>query len=241
LVVVNSQNSAGDDMHKAKERLDPWSEDVDEIQAFLHIQRYERATKEVEGLILDVGCGFGYGSTMLLQMCAQACTVVAIDTSNTALSYAKRKYSGPTYIRADAQAFPFKDMSFDSVVALEVIEHVDNDIHLLMEVHRVLRDEGILILSTPNTNHLTNRLRNALFKKELPRRKPKNPYHKHEYTPKELASLLESVGFTIEKKWGQILTFPLVHKLPPRLRVNTGRFLPDFSFHIICNARKNGR
>lgn len=235
---MNSQNNASDAMRRARERLDPWGEDVDEIQAFLHIQRYERATKEVEGLILDVGCGFGYGSTMLLQMCTQTRTVVAIDTSSTALSYAKKKYLGPIYTRADAQAFPFKDMSFDSVVALEVIEHVDNDIHLLREVHRVLRDEGLLILSTPNTNHLTNRLRNALFKKELPGGKPKNPYHKQEYTPKELASLLESAGFTIEKKWGQILTFPLVHKLPLRLCVNTGRFLPDFSFHIICNARK---
>ena len=225
-------------MRKAKARLDPWSEDVDEIQAFLHIQRYERATKEVEGLILDVGCGFGYGSTMLLQMCKQACTVVAIDTSSTALSYAKRKYSGPIYIRADAQAFPFKDMSFDSVVALEVIEHVDNGIHLLREVHRVLRDEGILILSTPNIDHLRNRFKNALFKKELPRGKLKNPYHKHEYMPKELSRLLESTGFTIEEKWGQILPFPLVHKLPPRLCVNTGRFLPDLSFYIICNARK---
>ena len=228
-------------MRKAKERLDPWSEDVDEIQAFLHIQRYERAVKEVEGLILDVGCGFGYGSAMLLQMCAKASTVVAIDASSTALSYAKRHHPEPIYMRADAQGLPFKDMSFDSVVALEVIEHVDNDTYLLREVHRVLRDEGILILSTPNVDHLGRRLEYTLFRKKPPTRKPKNPYHKHEYTPKDLARLLESTGFTVEEKWGQILTFPLVHRLPARLRVNTGRLLPDLSFHIICKARKNRR
>ena len=226
-------------MRKAKERLDPWSEDVEEIQAFLHIQRYERATKEVEGLILDVGCGFGYGSTMLLQMCAKASTVVAIDTSSTALSHAKRHDPEPIYMRSDAQGLPFKDVSFDSVVALEVIEHVDDGAYLLGEVHRVLRDEGILILSTPNADHLGARLEYTLSRKKLPTRKPKNPYHKHEYTPKELAALLESAGFTIEEKWGQILTFPLVHRLPVRLHVNTGRFLPDLSFHVICKARKN--
>jgi len=226
---------------KAKERLDPWAGDVDEIQAFLHIQRYEHAVKYVKGMVLDVGCGLGYGSGMLYRI---RNSIVAFDISDTALLYAKRNYPGPTYIRADAQAFPFEDMSFDVVVALEIIEHVNSGIYLLREIYRVLKNEGVLILSTPNVAHLRNRLECALFKKNLIAEKsknPKNPYHKHEYTPEELARLLESTGFTIEEKWGQILTFPLVHKLPPRLWVNTGHFLPDFSFHIICKVRKKRR
>ena len=222
-------------MGKDKERLDPLTGDVDKIQAFLHIQRYEHAIKYVKGMVLDVGCGLGYGSGMLHRI---RNSIVAFDISDTALLYAKRNYPGPMYIRADAQAFPFEDTSFDTVVALEIIEHVNSSIYLLREIHRVLKNEGFLILSTPNVAHLRNRLECALFKKNLVAGEPENPFHKHEYTPEELARLLESTGFTIEEKWGQILTFPLVHMLPPRLGANTGRFLPDFSLHIICKVRK---
>jgi len=223
-------------MNKAKERIDPWAGDVDEIQSLLHIRRYEYAVREVGGVILDVGCGLGYGSRMLYQIHN---SVVAFDISDTAVSYAKRNHKGPMYTRADAQVLPFKDMSFDSVVAFEIIEHVSNDIYLLREIFRVLKREGTLILSTPNATHLRNRLECALFKKNLITEKQKNPYHKREYTPRQLARLLESTGFIIEKRWGQILTFPLVHKLPPCLSVNTGRFLPDLALHVVYKARKN--
>jgi len=222
-------------LSKGKERLDPCAGDVGELQAFLHIQRYEQAIKEVKGLVLDVGCGLGYGSGML---CRIHSSVVAFDISDTALLYAKRNYPGPFYVRADAQTFPFKNESFNGVVALEIIEHVDNGIYLLREIYRVLKKRGVLILSTPNVAHLINRLESALFKKDSLVQKQKNPYHKHGYTPKELTRLLESTGFTIEEKRGQILTFPLVHKLPPHLCVNTGRFLPDLSSYIIYKARK---
>lgn len=231
MVKIVQVNAVGKD----KERLDPLAGDVDRIQAFLHIQRYEHAMKCVKGMILDVGCGLGYGSGMLHGV---SNSIIAFDISDTALSYAKRNYPGPMYVRADAQAFPFKDTSFDTVVALEIIEHVNSSIHLLREIHRVLKNEGFLILSTPNIAHLRNRLECALFKKNLIAGEPENPYHKHEYTPEELSRSLESTGFKIEEKWGQILTFPLVHELPPRLCVNTGRFLPDFSLHIICKVRK---
>lgn len=225
-------------MGKDKERLDPLNGDVDKIQVFLHVQRYEHAMKYVKGLTLDVGCGLGYGSEMLQRT---SNSIVAFDISDTALLYAKKNYPGPMYVRADAQVFPFEDTSFDTIVALEIIEHVNSGVCLLREIYRVLKNEGVLILSTPNVAHLRNRLECTLFKKNLVAEKsknPKNPYHKHEYTPEELYRLLESTGFIIEEKWGQILTFPLVHELPPRLCVNTGRFLPDFSRFIVCKVRK---
>jgi ubiquinone/menaquinone biosynthesis C-methylase UbiE len=224
-------------MSKAKERLDPWDKDVDKIQSFLHIQRYTYALKEVNGIILDVGCGLGYGSKMLY---TTHNSVVAIDISDIALSYAKRNYPGPDYIRADAQNLSFRDAAFDCVVALEIIEHVNNGAKVLKEIYRILKRGGRLILSTPNIAHLQNRLRYTLSKKSLvtEMRKPKNPYHKQEYTSEQLVKLLETTGFKIERRWGQILPFPFANKLPPRLYVNTGRFLPDFSLHIVYKATK---
>lgn len=221
-------------MSKAKERLDPNSGDVDKIEASLHLLRYEYAFKEVNGAVLDVGCGLGYGSALLYR---SHNSIVPFDISLPALSYAKKIYPGPQYLRADAQSFPFVNEHFDSVVALEIIEHLDNGFLLLREIHRVLKENGLLIVSTPNTHHFRNRLDQLVIRKRIPKI-PVNPYHKHEYSPEEFEKLLESAGFTIEQKKGQLLTFPFVAKLPPRLCVNTGLFLPNYSLHIIYNARK---
>jgi 2-polyprenyl-3-methyl-5-hydroxy-6-metoxy-1,4-benzoquinol methylase len=161
----------------AKERLDPHSKDADGIQASLHLQRYEYAVEDVKGDILDVGCGLGYGSEILHRAHK---SIVSFDISLKALSYAKKIYSGPKYLRADAQSFPFANETFDSAVALEIIEHLDNGLLLLQEIHRVLKDQGLLIVSTPNTSHLRNRLDQLILRKKIPSR-PANPYHKREY------------------------------------------------------------
>lgn len=222
-------------MDDSKERMDPWIEDVEGIQSYIHLQRYEYAMRKAKDVVLDVGCGLGYGSAALFNAKK---SVSAFDISEYALLYAVRYYPGPAYLRADVHALPFRDGSFESVVAFEVIEHVDNGIQLLREIYRVLKNRGKLFLSTPNIAHLRNRLMHLLFRKDVFTDKPKNPYHKYEYTNDELTRLLKTAGFIIEKKWGQILTFPLVHKLPPYLYANTGHFLPNLSLYIIYEARK---
>jgi 2-polyprenyl-3-methyl-5-hydroxy-6-metoxy-1,4-benzoquinol methylase len=140
-------------------------------------------------------------------------------------------------VRADAQLFPFANESFDCVVALEIIEHLDNGLLSLLEIHRILKGEGVLIISTPNTVHLQNRLDSFIFHKKILARST-NPYHKHEYSSKEFEKLLKSTGFTIEQKRGQIVTFPLVSRLPSHMYVNIGRSLPDLSLYIVYIARK---
>jgi 2-polyprenyl-3-methyl-5-hydroxy-6-metoxy-1,4-benzoquinol methylase len=231
---ISGQNDSAKKMSKAKERLDPSAADVGEIEAYSHVQRYEYAIKDAKGTILDLGCGLGYGSEMLYRFHK---SIVSLDISGPALSNAKKIYLGPMYIKADAQFLPFADESFDSVVALEIIEHLDNGLGSLREINRVLRDDGILIVSTPNTAHLRNRLDSLIRRKEPPNR-PVNPYHKHEYSSKEFERLLKSARFAIRQKRGQIITFPLVHWLPPRVCVTTGRSLPDLSLHILYEARK---
>jgi SAM-dependent methyltransferase len=47
---------------------------------------------------------------------------------------------------------PFKSKSFDAVVAFEVIEHLKNDAHFLLEIRRILKDDGIFSISVPFLN-----------------------------------------------------------------------------------------
>src|SRR5437764_725108 len=87
------------------ERIAPGFFDVPEIQE--HKARYQFAARWVRNKsVLDIACGTGYGSSLLLQ--AGAREVVAIDRNHAALAFARQHYPGPTYIQADALDLPLK-------------------------------------------------------------------------------------------------------------------------------------
>lgn len=92
-----------------------------------------------EGLVLDVGCGFGHG-------CNNIPNAVGLDVSNTAL----RKVTSPK-IQADALNLPFRDKIFDTVIASELLEHVKDDVRAINELMRVCKQR--LIISIPNRDH----------------------------------------------------------------------------------------
>lgn len=54
--------------------------------------------------------------------------------------------------------FPYEDATFDGLTSIEVIEHLENPYHFLRESARILKPGGILILSTPNPDHIFNKL-----------------------------------------------------------------------------------
>jgi SAM-dependent methyltransferase len=92
--------------------------------------------------------------------------------------------------------FPFKTDSFDLVVSLDYLEHLDGDDFCLEEIHRVLKKNGQLVLATPQTGKLfwLHRLRSLLgLKLEF--------YgHKREgYSLHELRAKLEKTGFVLQK------------------------------------------
>lgn len=98
--------------------------------------------------ILDVGCGVGKIFWKIT-----AGMNVGIDMSLGALKIASKK-SDSLYICSVAENLPFRRESFDIVLLLEVIEHVDDQEACLAEISRVLKRGGLLILSFPNYCHL---------------------------------------------------------------------------------------
>jgi SAM-dependent methyltransferase len=102
--------------------------------------------------ILDAPCGEGTLAVMLRE---KGVRVQALDIQGTAAAVL-----GDAFQIGDLnQKLPMPDKSFDLVVSVEGIEHLENPHLFLREVHRVLKDGGSLILTTPNIISLRSRVR----------------------------------------------------------------------------------
>jgi SAM-dependent methyltransferase len=135
-------------------------------------------------VVLDLGCGEGYGSRALSRA---ARFVVAADHASDAVAHAAAKYArdNVAFAVCDAQQLPFRRECFGAVVSFEVIEHVPDVPQYLGEVKRVAA--GSALISTPNR-----------LLRLLPFQKPWNNYHRREYDPRGLARALGAVFSHVE-------------------------------------------
>jgi ubiquinone/menaquinone biosynthesis C-methylase UbiE len=112
--------------------------------------RYRFALTYVEGKdVLDVGCGARKGPWILSE---RARRVTGVDVSGEAIDYCRKNWGKGNieYIVADAGDLPFAGGSFDTVISFEVIEHIGDYERYLGEITRVMKKDGIFIISTPN-------------------------------------------------------------------------------------------
>ncbi len=145
-----------------------------------HLQRYAFARDICRDCdVLDIAAGEGYGSALLAQV---ARSVVGVELDITSVSHAKSTYSGDNldFIQGDARAIPLNDKSVDVVVSFETIEHFYEHEQFISEIRRVLRPDGLLILSSPERDIYS------------PTHGATNPFHRRELTRQELMTLLES-------------------------------------------------
>jgi ubiquinone/menaquinone biosynthesis C-methylase UbiE len=144
-----------------------------------HWHRYLFASPLVAGReVLDVACGEGYGSALLAR---SAKHVTGVDVASDVIAHAGARYASQpnlTFREADCIALPFADHSFDAVVSFETIEHVAAQEAFLSEVRRVLRGDGLFILSCPNKVEYADK--HAVV----------NAFHVRELYRDELAALL---------------------------------------------------
>ena len=139
-----------------------------------HAIRYLFASQFVKSkTVLDAACGSGYGSSILMN--AGAKKVVGIDNSSEAIEYCNKNYK--------KEDIEFKiencekinlDTMFDIIVSFETIEHLKNQDNFLSGIKRVLKDDGIFIVSTPNKENYPS----------------DNPFHFNEFTESEFKMFL---------------------------------------------------
>jgi SAM-dependent methyltransferase len=113
-----------------------------------HVHRYLWAEQFSRGKrVLDIACGEGYGSEILAHSAAH---VIGVDLSEDAVVHASRKYRRKNleFLVGACDKIPVPDDGIDIVVSFETIEHHDRHQEMMREIKRILRPEGILIISS---------------------------------------------------------------------------------------------
>lgn len=170
-----------DDLTGTGERLDPGARPRTHDE-HAHLARYLWAAGRVRGDVLDVACGTGYGTKILLDAAAVT-RVTAVDNYQPAVERTRAQAPAAEVVCAEVPPLPFGDGRFDAVVSMETIEHIDDDRAFTSEVRRVLRDGGRFLLSTPNAD-VTSQDGVVV-----------NPWHAREYRREVLVQLVQNGGF----------------------------------------------
>lgn len=199
-----------------------------------HISRYAFAARCAAGAsVLDIGCGAGYGTFELAQSGHSA---VGIDIALGAVVYGRAHYSQPnlSFLAASAAALPFADSTFDLVTGFEVIEHLSEWRGLLTEARRVLRPEGVFLVSTPNKSYYT----------ESRGTEGPNPFHTHEFEFAEfqaaLAEFFPSVTVLLQNHVEAFAFYPDGPLPPVDARVDGVRGTPQDAhfFLAVCSIER---
>lgn len=142
-----------------------------------------------KGRVLDVGCAYGY----MLKRLPDNYKKYGVDISDHAVSVAKKKLKRAIIKVADVeQEIPFSDNFFDLVICNDVIEHLFKPNNCLVNIHKVLKYNGLFYLNTPNLNWV----RKSIY--SLPDRWE---HHVSIMNQDQLESILNQVGFKVVKKW----------------------------------------
>lgn len=148
---------------------------------------------------LDVGCGTGWFSRRAVEMRAD---VVSVDLGYNLLKKVSQKCSSKKTV-SDTLSIGIKDKIFDYVLATEVIEHTPDPKMALSEMHRVLKMDGILIITVPNRIwHFTLNVARIFNARRYDGYENWVGYY-------QLKDWLKELGFEVEKMFGFHL-FPFV-------------------------------
>lgn len=140
--------------------------------------------------VLDVGCGTG----LLLEELLAHANPVGVDFSNLAMDYCRQR-GIEQLTRARVEAMPFGEKTFDLMLALDLLEHVEDDGGLIRELWRICRPGGHLLITVPAYPFLWSEHDEAL-------------QHCRRYTRASLRKLIGATGFETVR-FSSAITFML--------------------------------
>ncbi|MDP3901633.1 MAG: class I SAM-dependent methyltransferase, partial [bacterium] len=148
------------------------------------------------GRSLDAGCGRGFLLQKIKRIAQPDAQFYGLDISENLCALARSNNPEAEILCGDAEAMPFKDNSFDIVFMTEALEHMLDYNKALREVRRVLKPNGIFIVTVPNRDWLRYEFYDQIRDKKL------QPVDDHYFRFDEIKSLLERNSFEIKKVRG---------------------------------------
>ena len=145
-----------------------------------------------KGPVLDVGCGAGI---MTRQLIAKDYTTYSLDSEKRAVDYVK-KFNENTFHEDITEIDTSKYPKFNTVIMLDVLEHVREDEKALENAHQLLNDGGLLIISVPYHTLLWNKT---------------DKHHYRRYSRTQLKNILSQAGFSVKELrfWNMLSLIPL--------------------------------
>jgi SAM-dependent methyltransferase len=190
----------------------------------LHLERYQFAAGHlVPGTLLDMACGVGYGTALLVSAIPQISEAVGVDVSPAAVDYACRQYARGRVRFECADAMTYSPgVRFDNIVSLETVEHVDDPVKLFARFSALLAPGGRLVASVPVTPSVDA-----------------NPHHKNNFTVHRFQRLGAPHSLKLLGRLDQtqpFSPFALALKTESRakgLRPKMGRFYIEHPSHML--------
>jgi SAM-dependent methyltransferase len=145
--------------------------------------------------IMEIGCGNGFILKGLMEF--PNYQLSGADIHVQGLKYAKERLPSINFIQLDATYMPFQN-EFDAIGAFDVLEHIDDDIAVIQQVHKALRPKGLFFVSVPQYQWMWSHMDDL-------------DQHKRRYSRRELHTKLRENGFDIIFKSSFVFSlFPLM-------------------------------
>lgn len=141
---------------------------------------------------LDIGPGTGRWIQFLRQMGADH--ICGMDISDQAIKKCRPYCDTIEKVDIEKEPFPFDSNTFDLVTSFEVLEHLYDPMHFLKEICRVITEDGLIIMTTPNMCSMISRIRMIMGK--LPVAVASDPTHVRFYRKRDIRGLFQKVNLS---------------------------------------------
>ena len=131
--------------------------------------------------MLDIGCGTGINFSTL----SRFGKVFSVDSSQEAMKFSRMRGVDPLVL-SGTETLAFATETFDVITILDVLEHIDDDLAALGEIHRVTKSGGLLVITVPAYGFLWSEHDEAL-------------HHRRRYAASELRNKLTRAGLEVER------------------------------------------
>ena len=198
-----------------------WIENKTDFSIFEESLRFDVIFRIIKknnpDFLFDIGCGSGYLASIIKNWKADI-KIHGCDISSTALERAKQYCDLTFKVNSDIEDIPIESDKYNFVVCSEVIEHLFDVKHGLMEIHRILKNKGVAVLTVPNLTYF--RYRWDILRGLLPI--PANDErHLHQFTQKSFARKIEECGLVIFNVSGCRAFLPWIGDWKPSLFSDT--------------------